>query len=113
MPKKTPIVDQMPVSDPPGITPEAREQQLVALAINLAEKQLREGTASAQVITHYLKIGSTREKIEKEILEKQAKLVEAKTKAYESSKDVAEMYSKAIDAIRLYSGNGNPDEYDD
>ena len=59
----------------PALTPEARENQLVALAVDLAEKQLREGTASSQVITHYLKIGSTKERIEKEILEKQKDLI--------------------------------------
>ena len=61
----------------PALSPEARENQLVSLAVDLAEKQLREGTASSQVITHYLKLGSTKEKIEKEILEKQKELIEA------------------------------------
>ena len=59
----------------PALTPEARENQLISLAVDLAEKQLQEGTASSQVITHYLKLGSTKEKIEKEILEKQGFVV--------------------------------------
>ena len=59
----------------PALTPEARENQLISLAVDLAEKQLREGTASSQVITHYLKLGSTKERIEKEILEKQKDLI--------------------------------------
>ena len=66
----------------PATTPEARENQLIALAVDLAEKQLIEGTASSQVITHYLKLGSTKERIEREILEKQKALIEAKQRTY-------------------------------
>lgn len=97
----------------PALDPEAREQQLIALAVDLAEKQLRDGTASSQVITHFLKLGSTREQIEKEILGKQKELYSAKTKAYESAQDIKELYAKAIDAVRMYSGNGEPEEYED
>ena len=85
----------------PALTPEARENQLVSLAVDLAEKQLREGTASSQVITHYLKLGSTKEKIEKEILEKQKELIENSEK----------LYADALKAFRGYSGHG--DEVDD
>ena len=88
----------------PGLTPEAREDQLVALATNLAEKQLLDGTASSQVITHYLKIGSTKERIEKEILKEQKDLIKAKTEALKSEKRVEELYTKALDAMRRYSG---------
>ena len=99
----------------PALTPEARENQLVYLATELAEKQLREGTASSQVITHYLKLGSTKERIEKEILEKQKDLITAKTEAIQSAKRVEELYAEAISAMRKYSGNGSddnePDEY--
>ena len=69
----------------PALTPEARENQLISLAVDLAEQQLREGTASSQVITHYLKLGSTKERIEKEILEKQKELISAKTEALQSA----------------------------
>ena len=72
----------------PASTPEARESQMISLAVDLAEQQLRDGTASAQVITHYLKLGSTKEKIEKDILKEQKKLVKAKTEALESAKRV-------------------------
>ena len=95
----------------PALTPEAREDQLICLAINLAEKQLREGTASAQVITHYLKLGSTKEKIEKEILEKQKDLIEAKTQSLQSAKRVEELYQNAIEAMKRYSGRDDSDEY--
>lgn len=87
------------------MTPEAREDQLIALAVDLAEKQLMEGTASAQVITHYLKLGSTKERIEKEILEKQKDLIVAKTEALQSAQRVEELYKSAIEAMRSYSGS--------
>ncbi len=89
----------------PALDPEARENQLIALAINLAEKQLMEGTASSQVITHYLKLGSTKERIEKEILEKQKDLITAKTEAIQSAKRIEELYANALDAMRNYSGH--------
>ena len=89
----------------PALTPEARENQLIALAVDLAEKQLIEGTASSQVICHYLKLGSTREKIEKELLEKQKNMMDAKTEALQSSKRVEELYQNALNAMKNYSGN--------
>lgn len=94
----------------PALTPEARENQLIYLATDLAEQQLRDGTASSQVITHYLKLGSTKERIEKEILEKQKELITAKTEALQSAKRIEELYSNAISAMRKYSGNGDMDE---
>lgn len=93
----------------PALTPEARENQLISLAIDLAEKQLREGTASSQVITHYLKLGSTKDRIEKEILEKQKELIEAKTKSYQSSDEIKALYKDALDAMRRYSGHNEVD----
>ena len=96
----------MPRKRRPATTPEGRENQLIALAVDLAEKQLREGTASAQVITHYLKLGSTRERIEQEILEEQKELLKAKTEALKSQKRMDELYENAINAMRIYSGNG-------
>lgn len=93
----------------PALTPEARENQLIALAIDLAEKQLLEGSASSQVITHYLKLGSTKERIEKEILEKQCELISAKTENLKSAKRVEELYSEALEAMRKYSGQKNYD----
>ena len=95
---------------PPATTPEARENQLISLAVDLAEKQLSKGTASSQVITHYLKLGSTKERIEKEILEKQKELIIAKTEAMKSAKKVEELYMNALNAMRAYSGHGGDDE---
>jgi hypothetical protein len=97
---------------PPARTPEARESQMIAAAIDLAEKQLLNGTASSQVITHFLKLGSTKERIEKEILEKQKELISAKTEALKSAKRVEELYKNALDAMRAYSGLHRGEEID-
>ena len=88
----------------PAISPEARENQMIALAVDLAEEQLRNGTASSQVRTHYLKLGSTKEKIEKEILEKQKELISAKTEVLNSQRRMEEMYSDMLSALKEYSG---------
>lgn len=89
----------------PGMTAEARENQLISLAVDLAEKQLREGTASAQVISHYIKMGSTKERLEKEILEKQKDLLVAKTEAIQSTKEIEALYANAIEAMKSYGGS--------
>ena len=84
---------------------------MISYAVDLAEKQLREGTASSQVITHYLKLGSTKERLEKEILEKQKELITAKTESIKSGKKVEELYLNALNAMKSYSGNrGAQDE---
>lgn len=92
---------------PPARTPEERENQLISMAVDLAEKQLREGTASAQVITHYLKLGTTRERLEKEMLRTQMANLEAKTKAITSAKRIEELYSDAIRAMKEYGGDND------
>lgn len=88
----------------PALSPEAREQQMVGYAIDLAEQQLREGTASSQVITHFLKLGTTSYKTEKEILEMQKELIAAKTENLKSQKKIEELYSEAIKAMKHYAG---------
>lgn len=93
----------------PASTPEARENQLISLAVDLAEQQLREGTASSQVITHYLKLGSTRERLEKEKLEEENKLLKARTEQLYSLQRMEELYSNAIKAMQDYSGHGDSD----
>ena len=97
----------------PALTPEARENQLIYLATNLAEQQLRDGTASSQVITHYLKLGSTKELLEKEILEENKKLLAAKTENLQSAKRIEELYTNAIAAMKRYSGHNNEEEPED
>jgi hypothetical protein len=95
-------------------TPEGRENQLVSLAVDLAEKQLRDGTASAQVISHYLKLGSSREKLEQERLAQENQLLEAKREALASQRRVEELYAEALNAMRSYAGQAPlEDEYDD
>lgn len=96
----------------PALTPEARENQLISLATDVAERQLREGTASSQVIVHFLKLGSTKEKIEKEILEKQKGLLEAKTQNFKSIDKAEEKYVNALKAFRGYSGQEESDDSD-
>lgn len=97
----------------PALTPEAREDQLIALATNLAEQQMRDGTASSQVITHFLKLGSTKERIEKEILREQKEMIKAKTEALKSEKRVEELYAEALSAMRKYSGQEIVEEPDE
>lgn len=82
---------------------------MIAAAIDLAEKQLREGTASSQVITHFLKLGSSKERLEKEYLEMQKDLVQAKTESIKSAQRVEELYTNALNAMRNYSRNRGDD----
>lgn len=96
----------------PATTPEGRESQLISLATDLAEKQLVEGTASAQVITHYLKMASTREKLEQEKLQRENLLLSAKVDAMASAKRIEELYEEALSAMRSYAGQ-TVTEYDD
>lgn len=102
-------LDKTKIRSHPASTPEARENQLIGYAVDLAEQQLIDGTASSQVITHYLKLGSTKERLEREILEEQKKLISAKTEALESAKRVEELYSNALAAMRSYSGDDSHD----
>lgn len=91
------------------MTPEAREMQLMSLATDLAEQQLRDGTASSQVICHYLKLASTKDQLEKQIMELQKELIAAKTENLKSSKRMEELYAGAVAAMKDYSG----DKYDE
>lgn len=91
----------------PATTPEAREQQLVSLAVNLAEKQLRDGTASPSVINHFLKIASTRETIEREMLEKQKALIEAKASSINKDREAEDLAKAAIEAMKNYNSGSN------
>lgn len=97
----------------PALTPEARENQLIAMAVDLAEKQLREGTASSQVIAHYLKQSTAKTKLENERLQEENKLLRAKTKAIENAEANARAYEEVIKVLREYNGQGDDDEYYD
>lgn len=95
----------------PAVSPEARENQLISLAVDLAEKQLREGTASAQVITHYLKLATAKESLEQKVLENKAELLAAQVESIKSAKTAEELYANALEAMRSYGGGSYEETY--
>lgn len=97
----------------PARDPETREIELVAAAMDLAEKQIHEGVASATVITHYLKIGSQRDRLERERLRTENELLQRKIEQMESAKRVENLYEEAIKAFRMYSGQEDEEADDD
>lgn len=95
----------------PGKSIKSRENQLISLAVDLASRQLKEGSASAQVITHFLKLGSTNAELERSKLENENKLLEAKAENLKSVKKMEDLYIKALTAVRSYKGEeDNSDE---
>lgn len=98
---------------PPATTPESRERQLISAAVDLADRQLRDGSASAQVITHYLKLGSSREMLEQERLAEEIELQKAKREMMKSAARIEELYDTAITAMRAYSGQSPMPRTDD
>lgn len=97
----------------PALTPETRENQLIAMAMDLVEQRLADGTASSQETTHFLKLGSQKYRLEREKLEFENKLIQAKTKAIEEEKNMAVLYEKAIKAMQRYGGHGDTGDYDE
>lgn len=113
MPRQKATTDaSKPRRRPPAMTQEGRENQLIALAEKLAEDQLYNGTASSQVITHYLKLATTREKLEKEKLTRENELLRAKSEAIASAQRVEDLYKQALDAMRAYGGHSNEQQYE-
>lgn len=94
----------------PALSPEARENQLISLAVDLVEQRLIDGTASSQETTHFLKLATTKARLEKEILEKQKELMTAKTEQIRSEQHKEELYEEVINALRKYNGQGDSDE---
>lgn len=92
-------------TNPPPSTPESKENELIALAIDQVEEQLRNKTASNQVLLHYLKLASSKDRLERKMLEKKTELVTAQTEAIKAQKRMDELYENALNAMRLYSGN--------
>jgi len=88
----------------PALTPEARENQLIAKAYDLVEQRLEDGTATSQETTHFLKLGSSRARLEQEKLRRETEVLVAKREAYESSKRIEELYAGALKAMRTYNG---------
>lgn len=100
----------------PALDPDARENQMISLATNLAEQQLIDGTASSQVITHYLKLGTAKARLEKKMLEEQVELIRAKTQSYRSMEQTEALINDAISAMKSYQGSAFDDSeeiYDD
>lgn len=97
----------------PPMTQEARETQLISLAMDLAEQRLRDGTASAQEITYYLRLGSQRDRLEREMLEAKNELLLAKTDAIKAAERTEQLYAEAIKAFRIYEGDGDEEDYDE
>ncbi len=109
MPRKKVIISDSDKRQPmrPALTPEAREDQMISLAMDLVEQRLREGTASSQETTHFLKLASTNNQLEKEKLEQENKLMQAKIKSIESDQRREDLYREALNAMRSYSGNSH------
>lgn len=97
----------------PATTPEARENEMISLATDLAEQQIREGTASSQVITHFLKLGSTRERLEQQRLDHENELTKVKIEQIESQRHIEQLYADAIEAMRSYAGHPSDPKEDD
>lgn len=110
--RKEPII---PESRPDGkrLTPESRENQLIALAYGLVEQRLRNGTATSQETTHFLKMGSTKERLEKQLMEEECRLKKAKVEGIESEKRREELYEQAIAAVKEYRGYSLEDYYEE
>ena len=107
---KTP--ENSPLDLRPGLTPEAEENQCIAMAYSLVKQRLADGTASSQETTHFLKMGSQKARLENERLKEENKLLQAKTKALESAEDMKELYAEAIKAMATYQGHGDSDDED-
>lgn len=97
----------------PALSPEARNNQLIALAYDLVEERLRNGSASSQETTHFLKMGNTKAKLELEVLERQRDLLSAKTESIKAEKKREELYAEAIKAMRKYNGYGDTNDSDE
>ena len=110
MTDRTKTTKKLPRKRPPATTPEARQNQMVALAYDVAEKQLENGTASSQVVTHFLKLGSIKEQRELLLLEQEIALKRAKTESLQSAKRIEELYKDALSAMSRYTGATRGDD---
>lgn len=113
MAKRTPKVVSSADSKPlmrSGLTPEAEEKQMIALATNLVKQRLIDGTASSQETTHFLKLATTESRLKNQLLEAQSELAAAKRDAIRRDEHRNELFAEAIAAMKKYSGNGGSDE---
>lgn len=97
---------------PPALSNESQENRMISLAMRAAEKQLRDGTASSQVITHFLKLATVKEQVELEKTRAELELMRAKKQAIETGEEIGKLYSEAIEAMKLYSGSGEDNDYE-
>ena len=97
----------------PALSPEARENQLIALAVDLVEQRLLDGTASSQEVTHFLKLGSTKNRLEEEKIRKEIEHLKVKSESIEASQHRDELYKEALEAFRTYSGHGGDTDAED
>lgn len=111
-PKSVQTKETIPKSRP-AISPEARENQLISLAYDVAEERLRNGTATSQEVVHFLRLGSMKERKELELMQKKNELMAAKTEALQSAKKIEELYSDAISAFKTYRGVSDEGDEDD
>lgn len=109
----SPPSDEGVVRHPPSLTPEARENQIIAAAYDLVEERIRNKTASAQETVYFLKLGSAREREERRLLAERTRLATAKAEAIDRGREQEQMYNDAINAMRRYSGHGEEEFYDD
>lgn len=98
---------------PPARTPEEEENYMISIAVKAAEKQILDGRASSQVLTHYLKLATMKERLEKEKLEAEVELLKAKKESLESTRQLEILYADAIKAVALYTGHSEDDEEED
>lgn len=99
--------------EPPAVTAEDREDQLIALAFDVAEERLRDRSASNQLIAEIMRMGTIKERLQKEKLQRENEMLKAKTEAIESQKRTDQLYKEALEAMRIYSGYDGDRDYDD
>lgn len=110
---KSKIPDTPTNSLRPGLTPEAEENQCIAMAYSLVKQRLADGSASSQETTHFLKMGSSKTRKEIERLEEENKLLRARTEQIEHEQDRGEFYLEVIKALKSYQGQGDLDDDED
>lgn len=110
---KSKIPESTPSGLRPGLTPEAEENQCIAMAYTLVKQRLADGSASSQETTHFLKMGSIKARLENEHLMEENKLLRARTEQIEHEPDKSELYAEVLKAMKLYQGRSDDDDEED
>lgn len=110
--KKTPA-SEAPKKRKKALTPEARENQIIALVIDVEEERIRNGQATAQELIHWMKLASAKARLEQKKLENENLLIQAKVDAIKAQQNTEELYKKALAAMRSYQGEPEEEDYDD